>query len=830
MLEHRRLNLGCRLLGLWALTACASPGPGPRPDARVQPTPPGQASLEEIFLLPGLQGEPPRLEHVSADGRFLFARIPTTAPGEKREGEPAPRGALRVFEFDSSSTPTNGVAWAEVLPEPLPPQGESGGDPIPSYARRTPRVLLRRGDGLFLAEPAASVGGQWRVDRLLDAGEGREFAKLDSARFSADERHALVEVGAELWRFPLDVARERWPLAASDGENLTASIEAEARGLSFSDDLDVVFRPAGVAKLSDAPGEGDGAPPQRDAQILRRSTGKAVELEGFAESKTIDSSDLSPDGRFVFAVVEDRSNQNPRTLIPDYLTERVSTREARREWADDVPLPRKLFVWDTESGARHALELGSGETFWLRGQAWAPQPSPNSPARLMIEWASEDFRSAQTWMWTAENGAERVLVDRDERWLGGPFGFGRWSADGTAWWFGSESREGSSLPGRAQVFRFDVATRDVLQRTQASGEVASFDLADDGSMVYSFSDAAEPWRRRLGMVSASGAAFELAAPVGWNVEPRIADGGSRVFFEHSSMFVPAEWFAMDARAGASARALTRTAPGEFLAREWIHPQVFQVEGSRGARVHSHVFLPRTTSLERPDRPRATVVFIHGAGYLQNVSDSMTEYEPNLMFHSRLAAMGYVVVDVDYRGSAGYGQDFRTALQYHLGGMDLDDIHRTLDALIGRGVVDRERVACYGGSYGGFLTLMALFTAGERWTAGAALRSVTDWRSYHPGYTQPRLGRPSKNPDAFARSSPIDHVGKLERPLLVLHGMMDSNVFVQDSVRLIEALIDQGKDFEAMLYPSQNHAFSDGAHWLDEYKRIERFLIQHLGAP
>jgi dipeptidyl aminopeptidase/acylaminoacyl peptidase len=190
----------------------------------------------------------------------------------------------------------------------------------------------------------------------------------------------------------------------------------------------------------------------------------------------------------------------------------------------------------------------------------------------------------------------------------------------------------------------------------------------------------------------------------------------------------------------------------------------------------------------------------------------------------------VVVDVDYRGSQGYGQDFRTAVQYHLGGLELSDIHLTLDALAERGVIDRARVACYGGSYGGFLTLMALFTAGERWSAGAALRSVTDWRTYHPSYTQPRLGRPSTHAEAYARSSPIDHAEKLEKPLLLLHGMMDSNVFAQDTIRLMEKLIDLGRDFDVMLYPSQNHAFTDGAHWLDEYRRIERFLMGHLGPP
>jgi dipeptidyl aminopeptidase/acylaminoacyl peptidase len=123
--------------------------------------------------------------------------------------------------------------------------------------------------------------------------------------------------------------------------------------------------------------------------------------------------------------------------------------------------------------------------------------------------------------------------------------------------------------------------------------------------------------------------------------------------------------------------------------------------------------------------------------------------------------------------------------------------------------------------------MALFQEPERWVGGAALRSVTDWRTYHPGYTQPRLGRPSTHPDAYAASSPIDHAHKLRDPLLILHGMVDSNVFAQDSIRLMEKLIDLGLDFDAMLYPSQDHGFEDGMHWLDEYRRIERFLVRCL---
>jgi dipeptidyl aminopeptidase/acylaminoacyl peptidase len=216
--------------------------------------------------------------------------------------------------------------------------------------------------------------------------------------------------------------------------------------------------------------------------------------------------------------------------------------------------------------------------------------------------------------------------------------------------------------------------------------------------------------------------------------------------------------------------------------------------------------------------------------MQNVTDSMTEYSVNLMFHSRLASMGYVVADVDYRGSAGYGSRFRTDVQNHLGDLELADIALIVDELAARRVIDPQRVGCYGGSYGGFLTLMALFTQPERWACGAALRSVTDWRTYTQGYTQPRLGRPSENPEAYKRSSPIDLCEGLRDPLLILHGMVDTNVFAQDSIRLIEKLIDLGLPFESQLYPSQGHAFEDGMHWLDEYRRIERFMVEHLGEP
>ena len=128
--------------------------------------------------------------------------------------------------------------------------------------------------------------------------------------------------------------------------------------------------------------------------------------------------------------------------------------------------------------------------------------------------------------------------------------------------------------------------------------------------------------------------------------------------------------------------------------------------------------------------------------------------------------------------------------------------------------------------------MLVFRAPEKIAAAAALRPVGDWKNYYassPVYTAERLGFPEKNPDGYKRSSPIAYADKLQKPLLILHGIVDNNVPVQDSMQLVEKLIRLEKTpyFEAMLYPSENHAFERPTSWTDEYSRILTFFEKHL---
>ena len=218
--------------------------------------------------------------------------------------------------------------------------------------------------------------------------------------------------------------------------------------------------------------------------------------------------------------------------------------------------------------------------------------------------------------------------------------------------------------------------------------------------------------------------------------------------------------------------------------------------------------------------------------MQDIINGWSYYYREAMFNHILTERGYVVLEIDYRGSAGYGREWRTDVYDFLGGLDFQDHLDGIDYIVRNYAVDATRVGMYGGSYGGFMAEMAAMRAPEHIACAAALRPVADWKNYFassPVYTTERLGFPNKNPEAYKRSSPITYAESLSRPLLILHGMMDDNVHFQDSAQLIEKLIKLGKSeyFEVMFYPSENHAFTKPESWTDEYERILRFFDEHL---
>ncbi|MBK6526606.1 MAG: S9 family peptidase [Crocinitomicaceae bacterium] len=225
---------------------------------------------------------------------------------------------------------------------------------------------------------------------------------------------------------------------------------------------------------------------------------------------------------------------------------------------------------------------------------------------------------------------------------------------------------------------------------------------------------------------------------------------------------------------------------------------------------------------------AGVIFVHGAGYLQNAHNWWSSYHREFMFNNLLADKGYTVLDIDYRASEGYGKNFRTDIYRHMGGTDLSDHLDGRDVLIKKYGIDSTRVGIYGGSYGGFITLMAMLTEPGKFKCGAALRSVTDWAHYNHEYTSNILNTPEEDPIAYKRSSPIYFAEGLQGRLLMLHGIEDDNVQYQDVVRLSQRFIElKKKNWDLIGYPIEPHGFVETTSWIDEYRRILEMFEEEL---
>jgi dipeptidyl aminopeptidase/acylaminoacyl peptidase len=267
--------------------------------------------------------------------------------------------------------------------------------------------------------------------------------------------------------------------------------------------------------------------------------------------------------------------------------------------------------------------------------------------------------------------------------------------------------------------------------------------------------------------------------------------------------------------------LTSSQTDAFKAYPWREPTLVTIPARDGQTIYARLY--------KPDTPTSkSVVFVHGAGYLQNAHKWWSQYFREYMFHNLLVDKGYTVLDIDYRASAGYGSDWRTGIYRHMGGKDLDDHIDAAKWLVQTQGVDAKRIGIYGGSYGGFITLMAMFTSPETFRAGAALRPVTDWAAYNHPYTASILNEPQSDSLAYRRSSPINFAEGLKGHLLICHGMVDVNVHVQDAIRLSQRLIELKKEnWELALYPVEDHGFVEPTSWMDEYKRILKLFEERL---
>jgi dipeptidyl aminopeptidase/acylaminoacyl peptidase len=560
---------------------------------------------------------------------------------------------------------------------------------------------------------------------------------------------------------------------------------------------------------------------------------------------------LSPDDTHVFVLVSERPAGARNVVIPNWVNE--------TGYVEDIT--GRTAVGDAQTRLLLAvLNLKTGKSVWADATfapptdepkpAAAPQPGESVDAKARkaereVRWSmpdvSDDGKFAVSGARSADNkdrwyvvvdpdtGKTRVVDTlHDDAWIreaGAGFGSAgaQFLPDDKHVWFLSER------DGWMHLYTLDVSdpSAKAAQLTSGTWEVTSASLARDGRTFYVTTTEVHPGERHLYSLPVGGGARTRITSMTGSNQGEVSPDGSMVGLIHSYSTKPPEVYLMPNSPGAAATQITTSPTEAWRLFKWIDPKVVTFKARDGADVHARLFTPEMIGARR-DPAHPGVVFVHGAGYLQNAHRYWSDYSREYMFHNLLASRGYVVLDVDYRASSGYGRDWRTAIYRHMGGKDLDDIVDGAKFITATEQVNPKRIGVYGGSYGGFITLMAMFTTPDVFAAGAALRPVTDWAHYNHGYTSNILNIPQKDAEAYRQSSPIYFAGGLKGALLICHGMVDTNVLFQDSVRLVERLIELGKEnWQFAPYPVENHGFLRATSWADEYKRILKLFEDNL---
>lgn len=414
----------------------------------------------------------------------------------------------------------------------------------------------------------------------------------------------------------------------------------------------------------------------------------------------------------------------------------------------------------------------------------------------------------------------------DEAWIGGP-GISEWNMENATLGFVQQDEViyfQSEEHGFSQLYELNLNTKkkELVYPGGQGFEMHSVNLSSDGTRYFVVHNATNArslqgaWlhrihRKLVPVISNATGGFKDVA-----ISPNEQD----LVYLASKANTPWELYVKTGTK--QAIKITKSTSKAFSDYSWKSPSFITFKASDGKDVHARLYAPTDAK-----KNGAAVLFVHGAGYLQNAHSWWSHYFREYMFHNLLVDQGYTVLDVDYRASAGYGRDYRTTIYRHMGGRDVQDFIDAKNYLATLSI-DTNRVGIYGGSYGGFVTLMSLFQHPDAFACGAALRSVTDWSHYNHEYTSNILNYPETDPTAYRKSSPIYYAEGLKKPLLILHGMVDDNVQFQDVVRLQQRLIELGKtNWELAAYPVEAHGFKESYSWYDEYRRIYELFQTHL---
>lgn len=387
----------------------------------------------------------------------------------------------------------------------------------------------------------------------------------------------------------------------------------------------------------------------------------------------------------------------------------------------------------------------------------------------------------------------------------------------------------SERDGFKHLYLYDLNGKLIRQLTKGNWIVNAVHAIDEAKGVVLFSGRKDtPLENHLYQLELGSGTITRLTEAGYFHDVVVADNASGFIDTFSNVSTPNK-VALRDRQGKlvtllEANAVDTQHPLHAYKDRLITPTFGTLTADDGQQLHYRMFAPKTI---KPGHKYPAIVAVYGGPHAQRVVNSWSGRD---LYYHYLANRGYVVFQLDNRGSANRGVAFEAPIYKKLAEVEIADQITGVKYLRSLPFVDAKRIGVFGHSYGGYMAIMAMFKAGDYFAAGVSGAPVTDWALYDTHYTERYLGHPAQNAKGYTDSAVFPYADGLKGPLLIYHGMADDNVLFSHSTQLFALLQQKGKVFDVMTYPGSKHALFGEEVQIHLHRTITQFFDRTLLAP
>ena len=471
----------------------------------------------------------------------------------------------------------------------------------------------------------------------------------------------------------------------------------------------------------------------------------------------------------------------------------------------------RVFVAAVGGGEARAMDTGENTDIYIARVNWLTDSKHVAIQRLNRAQTELDLLIADA----ASGEAHTALTEKDQYWINVSNDL-HFFKDGKRFLWSSERS------GYRHLYLYDLDGKEQAQLTKGEWEVSAVDAVDEGKgLVYFTGTSKSPLERHLYRVSLDGSAVSRITIHNGTHGVNMAPDASAFVDTYSDVMTPPRQDLAHAD-GSLLRIINENKVAELAEYHLVAPQFLTVKTHDGMLLNAWMIKPPDFDASRK---YPVLVFTYEGPHAQVVLNAWGNNTG--LWHQEMAQKGYIIFALDNRGSAGRGHLFEEPIHYRFGAQELSDQRDGVDYLKSLPFVDASRIGIWGWSYGGHMTLHAMFEAGNVFKAGFAGGPVTDWFFYDSIYTERYLGLLPQNAEGYRSSSPLEKAAGLKGKLLIAHGTGDDNVHFANTLSLINELIEHGKYVEVMPFPGRGHGVSDPPARKVLMNRVTQFFLDNL---